>query len=159
MRHFETPFWVMINRLTVWRVYKFQVFTSESLSLFRDIVSKFHIFVDNYSNISEYFKYIVSYCCLWKNETWRERLLNNERRVLLANTKFPTKLANFSPYFTALQRSYKTTVNHENLNIFRPHVPAGMTSLSDLAVSKLFAYLFKRAPQWILMKSFFVVIY
>ena len=118
------------------------MFTSESLSLFRDIASKFHIFVDNDENISAYFECFVSYCCLWENETWRQRLLNNERRVLLVNTKFSTKFANFSPYFTALQRSYKTTVNHEN-NSFRPHVPAGMTSLSDLAVSKLFAYLFK----------------
>ena len=63
----------------------------------------------------------------------------------------------------------KRTINLENLNFFfRPHIPAGMTSLSDLAVSKLFAYLFKYAklftkpltgePQGILMKSFFVAI-
>ena len=119
------------------------------------------------ANTSASFKCIVSYCCLWENETWRQRPLNNKRRVLLVNTKFPTKLANFSPFFAALQRSYETTINLESLN-FWPHIPAGMTSLSDLAVSKLFAYLFKYAklftkpltgaPQGILMKSFFVAI-
>ena len=42
------------------------VFTSESLSLFKGIVSKFYLFVDNntpVADISAYFKFIVSYRC------------------------------------------------------------------------------------------------
>ena len=42
------------------------VFTSESLSLFQGIVSKFYLFVDNntpVADISAYFKFIVSYHC------------------------------------------------------------------------------------------------
>ena len=145
-----------------------QVLSVENLSLFRILSPSFIFSWTTIANISASFKCIVSYCCLWANETWRQRPLNNERRVLLVNTKFPTKLANFSPFFTALQRSHKTTISLENLNFFGPHIPAGMTSLSDLAVSKLFAYLFKyaklftkpltRAPQSMLMKSFLVAI-
>ena len=103
------------------------------------------------ANTSASFKCIVSYCCLWENETWRQRPLNNMRRVLLVNTKFPTKLANFSPFFSALQRSYETTINLESLN-FWPHIAY------LFKYAKLFTKPLTGAPQGILMKSFFVAI-
>ena len=52
------------------------VFTSESLSFFMGIVSKFYLFVDNntpVANISAYFKFIVSYCCSRATLKWIER--------------------------------------------------------------------------------------
>ena len=58
------------------------------------------------ANISAYFKCIVSYCCSPENETWKQEISEK-------------KIANCSPYFTALQyitnleteRSYKTMAN------------------------------------------------
>ena len=65
--------------------------------------------------------YLLSSTKIWN---WETIPVNNES-LSLVNTKFPTKLANCNPYFTALQdinnletqRSYETTVNLENLKL------------------------------------------